>query len=194
MDQTRIGYYADLFFYPVFVSGLLLYDLNGRGFVLHGRWWLAVLGGAMLWTLVEYLLHRFVYHELAVVKELHGMHHEHPNDFVGAPIWVSVIGFASLLAAFALLWGIEIACGVTTGLVAGYVAYLLMHDAVHRWRLGERSWLRSYRLRHHYHHRSSPPGNFGVTTGVWDVVFGTAIVPDRGARRRSQAQATPRTS
>ena len=115
MNQSKIGYYADLFFYPVVLGGFLLYDLNGRGFALHLRWWFAFVGGAMLWTLVEYLLHRFVYHEVAVVRDLHGMHHAHPNDFVGAPIWVSIIGFSFLLAVFVLLGGIEIASGIKAG-------------------------------------------------------------------------------
>ena len=56
---------------------------------------------------------------------------------------------------------------------------VLVHDAVHRWRLGDKSWMRNHRLRHHRHHRSPVPGNFGVTTGFWDVVFGTEIVPER---------------
>lgn len=179
MKQTRVGFYADLFFYPIILGGFLLYDLNGRGFALHSRWWLAFVCGAMLWTLVEYLLHRFVYHKVAVVRELHGMHHAHPNDLVGAPIWVSIIGFSLLLAFFALLVGIEMGSAITTGLMAGYISYLVVHDAVHRWQLGERSWLRNHRLRHLRHHRHPLPGNFGVTTGFWDLVFGTAIAPER---------------
>src|SRR5262249_45000653 len=113
MKQTRIGYYADLFFYPVVVGGFLLYDLSVRAFALHARWWFAVVCGAMLWTLVEYLLHRFVYHEVAVAKELHWMHHVHPNDFVGAPIWVSIIGFCFFFSFFALLSDIEMSSAVT---------------------------------------------------------------------------------
>jgi sterol desaturase/sphingolipid hydroxylase (fatty acid hydroxylase superfamily) len=30
-------------------------------------------------------------------------------------------------------------------------------------------------LRHARHHHLSNGGNFGVTTGVWDHVFGTAL-------------------
>jgi sterol desaturase/sphingolipid hydroxylase (fatty acid hydroxylase superfamily) len=179
MKQTKVGYYADLFFYPVVVGGFLLYDLNGMGFALHSRWWFALLCGGILWTLVEYLLHRFVYHKVPVIRNLHGMHHSHPNDFLGSPIWVSIVGFSSFLALLALIWDIDISCGMTSGLIVGYVAYLLTHDAVHRWQLSERSWMRNHRLRHLRHHRNPLPGNFGVTTGFWDLVFGTAIVPER---------------
>lgn len=196
MNQTKIGYYADLFFYPIVVSGLLLYDLDGEGFALHPRWWFALVSGALLWTLVEYLLHRFVYHEVAGVRELHGRHHARPNDFIGAPLWVSIVGFSALLAVLTRLVDIEIACGLTAGLIVGYLGYLLMHDAVHRWHLGDRSWLRSHRLRHLRHHRHPEPGNFGVTTGFWDHVFGTAIAPEqpRGPSPIAATDITPRTS
>ena len=196
MKQTKFGYYADLYFYPIVLAGFLLYDLSGRAFALHGRWWFAFVCGGALWTLVEYLLHRFVYHKVAVVKEMHGMHHAHPNDFFGAPIWVSLIGFAFFFCCFAMLWDVEIACGATSGMIIGYVAYLLVHDGVHRWQLSEKSWMRTHRLRHLRHHRHPLPGNFGVTTGFWDIVFGTSIVPERtrGSRPVASAEVTPRTS
>jgi sterol desaturase/sphingolipid hydroxylase (fatty acid hydroxylase superfamily) len=184
VSQTKIGYYADLFFYPLVVVALLLYELNSRGFALHSRWWLAFVCGAILWTLVEYLLHRFVYHKVAVVRELHGMHHSRPSDFNGAPIWLSIVSFSFFLSFLALLWDIEIALGTTCGLIVGYIAYLLVHDAVHRWQLGERSLMRGYRLWHLRHHRNPVPCNFGVTTGFWDLVFGTAILPEQARRPR----------
>jgi sterol desaturase/sphingolipid hydroxylase (fatty acid hydroxylase superfamily) len=175
--HSKIGYYAELFVYPIVVGGLLLYDVDDSGFALHLGWWLAAVCGAMLWTLAEYFVHRFVYHKVPILRELHGMHHSRPCEFIGAPIWVSVVSFSSFFFLLALLWDVQIASGTTSGLIVGYVSYLLIHDAVHRWQLDERSWLRSHRLRHLRHHRYPVPGNFGVTTGVWDLVFGTAIVP-----------------
>src|ERR1700757_4442850 len=73
--HTRFGYYAELFFYPIVVGGLLLYEIDSRGFALHLRWWFAAACGAMLWTLAEYLVHRFVYHKVPILKELHEIHH-----------------------------------------------------------------------------------------------------------------------
>jgi len=184
MHQTKVGYYADLFFYPIVVGGVLLYGLSGGGFASHPRWWAALVSGAILWTLVEYLLHRFVYHKVAGIRELHGMHHSHPNDFIGTPIWASIVGFSAFLWFLAIVWDTEIACGTTGGLMAGYVAYLATHDAVHRRQLGEKSWMRSHRLRHLRHHRNPLPGNFGVTTGFWDRVFGTSIASERARGSR----------
>jgi sterol desaturase/sphingolipid hydroxylase (fatty acid hydroxylase superfamily) len=184
MNNTKIGYYAELFVYPFVVGGLVLYHVDGSGFAWHTRWWFAAVCGVMFWTLAEYLVHRFLYHRIPVLMELHGLHHARPCDLIGAPIWVSAISFCSVFFLLALLWDVEIASGTTNGLIVGYVSYLLIHDAVHRWRLTEKSWLRSHRLRHLRHHRHPVPGNFGVTTGVWDLVFGTAIVPGGRTRQR----------
>ncbi len=177
LNQSKIGYYAELFVYPIVVGALFLYEVHLSGFALHSRWWFAAGCGVMLWTLAEYLVHRFVYHKVPFLKELHLMHHTHPCDFIGSPIWVSVACFSSFFFLVARLWDIEIACGATSGVIVGYILYLLVHDAVHRWQLAEKSWLRNHRLRHLRHHRHPVPGNFGVTTGVWDFIFGTAIAP-----------------
>jgi sterol desaturase/sphingolipid hydroxylase (fatty acid hydroxylase superfamily) len=190
VSHTRISYYAELYAYPIVVGGLLLYDLDGSGFALHLRWWFAALGGAILWTLAEYLVHRFVYHKVAILKELHWLHHLRPSDLIGAPIWVSVVSFCCFFVLLAFLWDAQIAGGATSGLIVGYVSYLLIHDAVHRWQLDEKSWMRSYRLRHLRHHRCPVPGNFGVTTGFWDFVFGTTIVPDASVRAVKPAVST----
>jgi sterol desaturase/sphingolipid hydroxylase (fatty acid hydroxylase superfamily) len=179
VNQTRIAYYAELFVYPIVVGGLLVHDLDRSGFTLHWGWWLAAVCGVMLWTLVEYLVHRFVYHEVPILRDLHGMHHSRPRDLIGAPVWVSVVSFSFFFFLLSLLWDVEIASGTTSGLIVGYVFYLLIHNAVHRWQLDEKSWMRSHRLRHLRHHHHPLPGNFGVTTGIWDLVFGTAIVSDR---------------
>ncbi|MGC2776075.1 MAG: sterol desaturase family protein [Bradyrhizobium sp.] len=181
MNHSKISYYAELFIYPIVVAGLLLFDLASSGFSLHQRWLLAALGGAALWTLAEYLVHRFLYHEVAILKQLHGLHHARPSDLIGAPIWVSAVIFLSFFALVAGLADVQTASGTTSGLLVGYVLYLLVHDAVHHWQLAGqsplKSWLRSCRLRHVRHHRGPIPGNFGVVTGVWDYVFGTALAP-----------------
>ena len=187
MKQSKFVYYADMLIYPGIILGFLLQDLIGRRFVLHPRFWLAFLAGTMLWTLLEYVLHRFVYHEVAGIKELHGMHHEHPNDLVGSPLWSTLAAFLVLSIALVLLAGVEIGSGLTLGLMLGYVAYLVVHDGVHRWQLRENSWMRSYRLWHLRHHRHPVPCNFGVTTGFWDIVFGTAVASERAHGTRPVA-------
>ena len=114
------------------VGALFFCEVYAGGFALHSRWWFAAGCGAILWTLVEYLVHRFVYHKVPLLKELHGMHHSYPCDLIGSPIWVSVVCFSSFLVLVASIWDFGIADGATGGVIVGYISYLLVHDAVHR--------------------------------------------------------------
>jgi sterol desaturase/sphingolipid hydroxylase (fatty acid hydroxylase superfamily) len=59
--------------------------------------------------------------------------------------------------------------------VTGYLAYVFVHSATHHWAPRRGSYLFRARRRHALLHHRSEEGNFGVTTGFWDVVFGTAL-------------------
>src|ERR1700743_900911 len=130
LRHNRIGYYAELFVYPIVVGALLLFELGDSGLAPHLRWWFAAVCGVTLWTLAEYLVHRFVYHKLPILRELHEMHHSRPSDLIGAPISASAILFSLFFFAVARLWDMQVACGAISGLIAGYILYLLVHDAV----------------------------------------------------------------
>ncbi|MGY3452972.1 sterol desaturase family protein [Bradyrhizobium sp. USDA 4353] len=186
MNHSKLSYYAELVIYPIVIVALLLLDLASHGFALPRRWLLAAACGAALWTLAEYLVHRFLYHEVTILKQLHGLHHARPSALIGSPVWVSVVIFATFFALVAEVTDLQIANGSTSGLILGYLLYLLVHDAVHRWPLAGQTrlhaWLRSCRLRHLRHHRDPKPGNFGVVTPFWDHVLGTALAPGRARR------------
>jgi sterol desaturase/sphingolipid hydroxylase (fatty acid hydroxylase superfamily) len=80
------------------------------------------------------------------------------------------------------LFGLSIATGVTVGVMAGYVYYGLVHHLIHHRRGGASAgYLQGLRASHLRHHYSPQEGNFGVTTGIWDRVFGTVIRP-KGAK------------
>lgn len=62
---------------------------------------------------------------------------------------------------------------VFAGLLAGYLWYDLTHYAIHHHR--PRTALgRMQRRNHLRHHFQSPSRLYGVTTPLWDLVFGTA--------------------
>ena len=111
----------------------------------------------------------------------HGAHHEHPNnaEFVVAPPIVSVPLGAFFCLAFYLVLGVPAWLAFAAGFIAGYLVYDLTHFGLHqrrpRTRLGRR--LREQHMRHHFQDGAR---SFGVTTPLWDHVFGTA-----GPRRRS---------
>src|SRR6266849_2614632 len=58
-----------------------------------------VLVGVAAWTLLEYLVHRIVFHHYSAGRRLHRLHHDHPNDpdaersslstpLIAFPIWI----------------------------------------------------------------------------------------------------------
>ena len=75
------------------------------------------------------------------------------------------------------LWlGFHLASGVFIGVITGYVWYGAMHHFIHHPKAAPRlPYLSEMRARHMRHHYSPNKGNFGVTTALWDHVFGTAI-------------------
>jgi sterol desaturase/sphingolipid hydroxylase (fatty acid hydroxylase superfamily) len=136
--------------------------------------------GWLLWTLLEYLLHRFLFHHKFPEPEgnldsflVHGYHHEFPDDplrLVAPPMMSWPLG--------ALIAGIFFLCfrgawlPVFAGTSAGYIAYDWIHYYTHHarptWRLGK--WLRRYHMLHH--HKNWDKG-YGVSSPLWDFVFRT---------------------
>ena len=73
-------------------------------------------GGLLVWTLIEYLLHRFLLHYrpqapalLAVVEKLHLGHHRDPRD--EAKITVPVSGSLPIAGGLLVLFRLSLAAG-----------------------------------------------------------------------------------
>jgi sterol desaturase/sphingolipid hydroxylase (fatty acid hydroxylase superfamily) len=133
---------------------------------------LLAVGGLLVWTLAEYLLHRYVYHQLPSFLSVgHGMHHASPRATIGVPWWLTTV---LVVAVFYLVSRLldPAAAGVFLGACwLGYVLYCIAHHGSHRGRFRGR-WLRGMRRRHLIHH-AHPRYNLGFTTALWDRVFGT---------------------
>jgi sterol desaturase/sphingolipid hydroxylase (fatty acid hydroxylase superfamily) len=152
---------------------------------LPGSLWPICIGlGVACWTFIEYLLHRFVLHmrteALAVqrtIERLHQGHHWEPWDEakITVPVYGSMPIAAALVGLFRLLTGSwEVAALLMIGSIGGYLCYETVHFHIHgtatRWR-----WLRRRRRYHFSHHYRDQRRCFGVTTPLWDWVFGTAM-------------------
>jgi Fatty acid hydroxylase superfamily len=137
--------------------------------------------GVFAWTLLEYLLHRFVFHfepnpESELQKEaswlIHGIHHEYPwdRDRLVMPPTVTALIAAAVWFGFRFLGPAEHAW--MAGMVGGYVWYDLTHYYLHHaaptTAFGK--WLRRYHLVHHF---QTPEIRYGITTPLWDLVFRT---------------------
>ncbi|MCX5516011.1 sterol desaturase family protein [Kaistia algarum] len=183
-ELKAFGYYADFVVYPLVIAGLAVAPAVSSQYVNPLHWIAAFLSGIFVWTLVEYLVHRFVLHHLVYFRDLHGLHHQSPTALIGTPVWMS---FALLLVGVVLpswwFFGFDIGSGFSAGMITGYLAYTFAHHILHHWKMTPGTYL--YRLKHKHalHHFRHEDGNFGVTSLFWDYVFGTAV---RSARQRGR--------
>ena len=133
--------------------------------------------GVALWTLGEYVLHRFAMHEMrgrGLASREHLRHHASRDSILESwPLaWSGVLIVGALLgwSARLLLGNPGVALGV--GWVSAYGFYDWIHWRAHRRPVAHpyERWVR----RHHFHHHFGHPlSNQGVTTPIWDLVFGT---------------------
>ena len=140
----------------------------------------AFVGGVLLWTLMEYAIHRWAFHYEPKTEYgkymhflVHGVHHDYPRDSTRLvmPLLVSVpLGLAFFLL-FGLLFG-NYQYVVFAGFIAGYVAYDSMHYAVHHLPMKNRfaKFMKHYHLRHHYNDENTA---YGISSPLWDMVFRT---------------------
>ena len=181
MQINKFLYFADFYVIPVLVVMFAALAYAAHGLAAAPEFLLAMAAGGAAWTLIEYGVHRYVYHHAPVISPLHDLHHDRPEAFIGVPSFLSsglvVAGGYLPFAAFDRLF----AGGFTSGLLIGYAAYMLVHHAVHHWDVQPGDWLYPARVRHLAHHYRDGL-YFGITTGLWDQIFGTAPAPRSGAR------------
>jgi sterol desaturase/sphingolipid hydroxylase (fatty acid hydroxylase superfamily) len=141
--------------------------------------------GMIFWTFFEYIMHRFAFHMVAenerarkIVYVMHGNHHEYPRDKerlfmppVPSIIIASVI-FSLMYLTFGLLGFKEYVFAFFPGFILGYLIYGSMHYAIHAWNPPYK-WMKPLWRNHHLHHYKNEEQGFGVSTTVWDRVFGT---------------------
>ena len=118
-------------------------------------------GGVVALTLAEYVVHRFVPHGFAPIE--HRLHHANPDDAVLTIFW-------QIWICFALVYFIAGGAFLAGALVA-YAWYLFVHHCAHYGH--KHSWLPL--LRHHRSHHKFATRNYGVSTTLWDHVFGTVL-------------------
>jgi sterol desaturase/sphingolipid hydroxylase (fatty acid hydroxylase superfamily) len=176
MKMSKVGYFSEFFLFPPFLIFALLLAFRSsiplHPVVLASNYACGLVG----WTLIEYLLHRVLFHRAPLLSRVHELHHSSPQDLIGTPAWVSaIIGLVSVACPLCLVLGFDAGIAATAGLATGYLWYVFVHYTTHHWCPRRNSYLYRARLRHARHHHFSHNGNFGVTTGVWDHAFGTAL-------------------
>jgi dihydroceramide fatty acyl 2-hydroxylase len=148
-----------------------------------------MVAGILLWTLMEYCLHRFVFHIKTMSYWgntlhylLHGIHHKHPMDglrLVFPPAACAVL-LVPLWNLFKLLFPTSYYPALFGGVLFGYIVYDCTHYYLHYGKpsTGVSQELKRYHMNHHF--RIQDKG-FGITSKFWDRVFGT-LPPKSGKK------------
>lgn len=156
-----------------------------RSFAVHSLPCYAIGGlvasGVFVWTFCEYVTHRFAFHFHAEGKFqeriqflIHGLHHADPVDptrLVMPPAMSLLLGTV-FFYLFRGMLGPELIDPFFAGFLMGYLCYDYIHFSVHhftpRTKLG-----RMLKQHHMQHHFLTPNARWGVSSPVWDYVFGT---------------------
>ena len=141
---------------------------------------LVFFGGMFFWTLFEYIAHRFIFHwvpktpgSIKFVYTLHGNHHHYPRDRqrLFMPPLPSIIISSTLFGLTYLLIG-SYTFMFFPGFLLGYLMYGTMHYAIHAWNPPFK-WMKPLWRNHHLHHYKNKHNGYGVSSTLWDHIFGT---------------------
>lgn len=139
----------------------------------------AFVGGLLLFSLIEYCFHRWLFHgpEHAMQRG-HAQHHVDPLGIGTLPFFLPPVLLVVLVALASKVLPLGLALVTVGGIAGGYFAYGQCHAWIHRSRFAH-PLARRWAANHHVHHHH-PGKNFGVTTPLWDLVLGTYRASFRG--------------
>jgi len=136
--------------------------------------------GIFIWTLVEYVMHRFLFHYMPPDKPwalrlhfiFHGVHHDYPSDAkrLVLPPSVSIplaIGFYFLFNA---ILPVNYIYGFFPAFLLGYLFYDETHYAIHHFNFKGSIW-KKIKQHHMLHHYQDPARGYGVSSPFWDKIF-----------------------
>lgn len=142
----------------------------------------AIAAGVLTWTFLEYVIHRWMGHDRRFRRTPFGIehirHHIEGNYF--APTWKKLLAATIFLAVLSppaiLVAGTPIGFAYVGGLISFYGLYEWLHRREHT-HAGIGPYGRLVRRHHFHHHFADGRTNHGVTTPLWDFVFGTYETP-----------------
>jgi sterol desaturase/sphingolipid hydroxylase (fatty acid hydroxylase superfamily) len=151
--------------------------------------------GVAGWTLVEYLVHRYVLHGVFpkgrglvsfclhyMFDGSHANHHARPWDGRHINGHLDTLYAAVVFVPMSLLAPSFSASMFVAAVFLCYVAEEWTHHALHFWNF-KWPYFQYIRGRHLYHHSRHGAGlGYGITSAFWDTCYGT-MIPNREQRR-----------
>ncbi len=168
--------------------GIFMYNL---GVIAMIGWFIV---GYLIWSITEYLLHRFVFHYEPKSKWgqrlhfiAHGVHHDYPNDSkrLVMPPSVSIPLAVLFFTMFYFILGSAWVNPFFAGFLIGYLSYDMTHYAIHHlnWK---HPWFLKIKKHHMIHHYKDPDNGYGVSLELWDKIFGTEFPHNQYRKKKSR--------
>ena len=177
-NLSKVHFTVPLFIYlPVIV--IFVYR---SFFVLNntvGWFFIYLLAGIFIWTITEYLLHRYIFHFVPKSKWglrlhfiFHGVHHDFPRDAKRLVMPPSASIPLALLFYLLFLWLVpaRMMDAFFAGFLIGYLVYDMTHYAIHHGNFKSRL-MKSIKQHHMLHHYSDSTKGYGVSSSLWDIFF-----------------------
>lgn len=176
---TRTHIAIPLVLFSVISTGLMYYGFD-NGFLTVLSAPLLFIAGLLAFTLIEYVMHRFVFHLQPKTEKqekfaytVHGVHHDYPKDKdrLAMPPPLSIILSAVFFGVYYLIMG-NLVYAFLPGFLMGYASYLWVHYMVHAYK-PPKNFFKVLWVHHGIHHYKDPENAFGVSSPFWDVIFRT---------------------
>ncbi len=157
-----------IFIYRAFSAGVSLLNF--------GLYFLIGLG---VWTITEYVMHRFIFHYHPTSEFgkkihfiFHGVHHDYPRDKkrLVLPPSVSIPLATAFYFLFALLLTQQLLFAFFPGFLSGYLMYDMLHYAMHHHNF-KSGIMKRVKQHHMLHHYQDPEKGFGVSSSLWDIIL-----------------------
>ncbi|SMD14245.1 Fatty acid hydroxylase superfamily protein [Pedobacter nyackensis] len=175
---SKVPYYVPLIVYIPVICYFFWASIRTNGFLIF----LAHLFlGLLIWTFTEYVLHRFVFHFYPssewgkrVHFIFHGVHHDYPNDAqrLVMPPSASIPLAAAFYFLFMWMLPVNLLDGFFAGFILGYLFYDMTHYMLHHAQFKNGVWKR-IKQHHMLHHYDDSTKGYGVTSALWDKIFGS---------------------
>jgi sterol desaturase/sphingolipid hydroxylase (fatty acid hydroxylase superfamily) len=176
---TRTHIAVPLTIFALYSCALLIWSVTNTSLSTFQTIVLFILG-FIAFTWVEYMVHRYVFHmktytalRAKLQYTIHGVHHEYPKDKdrLAMPPLLSVTIATILLLLFRLVMG-DFAFAFLPGFIVGYAAYLAIHYMVHAF-APPKNFLKQLWINHGTHHYKNGDLIYGVSSPLWDYIYGT---------------------
>jgi sterol desaturase/sphingolipid hydroxylase (fatty acid hydroxylase superfamily) len=182
LSRTHISVPLIIFF--SYAGGLLYWNITNTSLSPLTTVTLFLIG-VLAFTWVEYMVHRHVFHLKTYTElrarlqyKMHGVHHEFPKDKdrLAMPPLLSITIATILLLVFKVIMG-DFVFAFLPGFLVGYASYLSVHYMVHAY-APPKNFFKALWVNHSVHHYKDGEIVFGVSSPLWDYIYGTMKMPE----------------